>query len=189
MDGSRWQVRIARWVGGRVAVGVSGGSLMPAMPAPVQVGEHHHAPHLPLLALLAGALTLSLGDLWPLAMPLRLGDGSPPQSVFVEGVVEDFSLSSGVPHITLTTLNGQRRTLQLDLNATSVFKPGVALHPAHLRIGQRIRVSAISGPDAIMARSIEIVKTPQEMEPGPAESPEGVMSKFLRSVVSPIGLR
>jgi hypothetical protein len=191
MDGSRWDGRIVRWLTGRTAWGAAGGILASAVPAPIRVGRQHHVPYLPLLAVLAGALLVSLRDFWPVGAPVGFGHGSLPQSVLLEGVVEDFRLSSRKPHVALTTPNGQHRTLQLDLNTTSVFKTGMVLHPAHLRVGQRVRVSAISQPGEllVMARSIEIVKSPQEMEPGPAELSTEMTKKFLRSVGNPISLR
>ncbi len=140
------------------------GTMLPVVATPAPIARH---PQTVLVVLLVGMLALGT---WTVRQGLTLTAPStpPPPIETVEGVIVDFATSTRSPHLQLTLLDGQDLTLALNPNTTSVYKKGLALHVAHLRLGQLVKVTVLWQGGRWLARSIQIEKVPQELELGPA---------------------
>ena len=96
---------------------------------------------------------------------------SAPQSVWVEGVIVDFKLSSDTPRLHLATTDSREVVVALSRSRTSVVYDGTVLSLAHLRLGELVGVRSIRQNGEPVARTIEILKTPQQLELGPRVLP------------------
>ena len=144
------------------------GTMLPLVAAPAPIGRHPQTVLVgPLVVLLVGMLALGTRTLRQ-GVTLTAPSTPPPPIETVEGVIVDFAAGTRAPYLQLTLLDGQDLTLSLNPNRTSVYKTGLALHVAHLRLGQLVKVTALRQGGRWLARSIQIEKVPQELEPGPA---------------------
>ena len=144
-------------------------SLMPAVAAPLRLDRRQWGLSLLVLFMFGGIVLLSSHhNAWQALASTT--SASPPalHSASIEGVLVDCTLSAPDPQLVLTTTNRTNQTVMLNLASTAVFTQGSVLNLAHLRPGQFVKIYAWLNHDQAIAQSIEIVKSPQEMEPGPA---------------------
>ena len=94
-----------------------------------------------------------------------ISSSAPPM---VNGVIVDLAISTQTPYVQVITTANEEVSLKLAPYATNVIHDGAVLNLTHLKRGQFISASSILKGGKPVARTIEIVKTPQQMEPGPA---------------------
>ena len=158
--------RVAQWL--PLSAQVRGrGVVTQAVTASAQVGKPHRTSYSALLLMLAvAALTPAGRKIWKTALVF-----SPPSTMqhtqSIEVVVVGLDLFSQTPRLELTSVDGQDVTLELSQYSTSVFQKGGVLNLTHLRLGELVRVDCALQRGRPVARSIEIVKTPQALELGP----------------------
>ena len=142
--------------------------LSPAIAVPTRVDRRHWESAI-LFLLIMGTLAFisTLHAVWQELALTTVASTPAFQYVSIEGVLVDLTLSSSTPQVQLTATDGTDQTVRLDLANTSVFEHGAVLNLAHLRPGQFVKITAQDDHGRAIARSIEIVKSPQEMEPGP----------------------
>lgn len=150
-----------------------GGAFSPlviwAIAAPLRLDRRQWAFPALFLFLFGGlALFSTHHNAWQAIAPATFASTPALQTASIEGVIVDLTLSSRAPQLALTTTGRINQTVMLNLTGTSVFTQGGVCNLAHLRPGQFVKIYARLDHDQAIARSIEIVKSPQEMETGPA---------------------
>ena len=158
-------VRIAQWL--PLSAQVRGRGMAQAVTASAQVGKPHRTSYSALLLMLAvAALTPAGRKIWKTALVF-----SPSSSIqhtqSIDGVVVGLDLFSQTPRLELTAVDGQDVALELSWYSTSVFQKGGVLNLTHLRLGELVRVDSARLRGRVVARAIEILKTPQALELGP----------------------
>ena len=144
--------------------------LSPAIAVPTRVDRRQWGSSILFLLIMGALAFVSTRHAGWQELALAHRESTPTfESASIEGVIVDFDLSSRAPQLQVTDTDGNDRTVVLNRAGTSVFESGAVLSLTHLRPGQFVKIYTQIARDSSIARSIEIVKSPQEMEPGPRE--------------------